>query len=75
MPGLGERFRVGRRAAHAPRDATGGTLPCVVLQSNGRMPETDAAMVVTDVLSVLAECNRQKVRPAAACRRCSRLLH
>ncbi len=31
------------------------------MQNHGKMPEMDAALLVTDVLHVLAECNRQKV--------------
>lgn len=32
-----------------------------MLQVNGAMPEEDAVVVVRDILTVLAECNRQKV--------------
>jgi calcium-dependent protein kinase len=31
------------------------------MKSHGRMPELDAALLITDVLHVLAECNQQKV--------------
>ena len=30
-------------------------------QLNGAMPEEDAVVVMRDILTVLAECNRQKV--------------
>jgi len=33
----------------------------LLLQVNGAMPEEDAVVVVRDILTVLAECNRQKV--------------
>jgi len=36
--------------------------PCTIpSQVNGAMPEEDAVVVVRDILTVLAECNRQKV--------------